>query len=227
MAAIPSAPFPFEVVGFDLDGTLLDTRRPIAAALNHALVHAGRAPLPLERVVPMVGGGVRDLLDQALAATGGAAPGEVDQLLPVLMSRYLEEPTAGAAAYPGMAEMLRTLDAMGVRLGIVTNKPQALTHATLSAFAIDRRFGCVLGGDAPEVARGKPAPDALLLMRARLGGGRAAFVGDSRYDVAAAKAAGMPVVACRFGFAGAAVDKLGADAVIDRLDDLIPALAAL
>jgi phosphoglycolate phosphatase len=61
----------------------------------------------------------------------------------------------------------------------------------------------------------------------RLGGGRAAFVGDTTFDVGAARAAGLPVVAVRFGFCDLPPDELGADAVIDHFDELVPVLDVL
>lgn len=85
----------------------------------------------------------------------------------------------------------------------------------------------MIGGDSEGLSATKPDPAPIRLLIDRLGGGSAAFVGDSRYDVMAAKAAGAPVVACRFGFAAPEVDQLGADAVIDGFDALIPALERL
>ena len=112
-------------------------------------------------------------------------------------------------------------------MGVVTNKLERFATALLVATGLADRFACVIGGDTEGLAAIKPAPDAILLMRERLGEGRAAFVGDSNFDVLAAKAAGVPVVACRFGFSGDGVDALGADAVIDGFDGLIPALERL
>ena len=66
------ASFSFDIVGFDLDGTLLDTSGDLAAAVNHALASAGRAPLPVERVRPMIGGGSRHMLAQGMAAWDAA-----------------------------------------------------------------------------------------------------------------------------------------------------------
>ncbi len=75
--------------------------------------------------------------------------------------------------------------------------------------------------------RGKPEPDGLQEMVRRCGGGRAAFVGDSIHDVHAAQAAGLPSIAVRFGFLHQPVESLGASAIIDHFDDLIPALAQI
>lgn len=223
----PAGALPFTIVGFDLDGTLLDTSADLAAAANHALAVAGRAPLPVAEVVARVGGGTRAMLAQVLEATGGADTTLVERLLPELLGYYQANMAVHTHPFPGVAAALDLLRARGVRLGVVTNKLERFAVELLAKTGLAGRFGCVIGGDSEGVTRPKPAPDAIRLLRERLGGGRAAFVGDSRFDVQAGTAAGVPVVACRFGFAGHEVDALGADAVIDGFDQLIPALARL
>lgn len=222
-----SPAFPFAIVGFDLDGTLLDTSEDLAAAANHALSVDGRPPLPVAEVVARVGGGTRTMLTQVLEATGGADEALVDRLLPELLDYYQAHMTVHTRPYSGVVEALNALAEREVRLGVVTNKLERFATALLGATGLANKFGCVIGGDSAGLAAIKPAPDAILLMRERLGAGSAAFVGDSSFDVMAAKAAGVPAVACRFGFSGDGVDALGADAVIDGFDGLIPALERL
>lgn len=221
------APFPFAIVGFDLDGTLLDTSGDLAAAVNHALAHDRRPALAVAAVVPMVGGGARHMLDQALAATGVSDEALLDRLLPVLLDFYAEHIAVHTRPFPYAINAIESLRARGVRCAVVTNKRERFTLDLLRRLDLLDRFACVIGGDTPGVGRPKPAPDPILAMIERCGGGRAAFVGNSRYDIDAAKAAGVPVVACRFGFARDAVEALGADAVIDGFDALIATLERL
>lgn len=223
----PARTFPFAIVGFDLDGTLLDTSEDLAAAANHALAADGRAPLPVAEVVARVGEGTRTMLTRTLEATGGADEALVDRLLPKLLDYYQANMTVHTRPYPGTAAALDALRERGVRLAVVTNKLERFAVALLDHAGLADRFACVIGGDSEGLAATKPAPDPILLMRARMGEGRAAFVGDSKFDVTAAKAAGVPVVACRFGFAGDGVDALGADAVIDGHDALVATLERL
>lgn len=217
--------FPFAIVGFDLDGTLLDTSGDLAAAANAALAAAGRDPIPVEAVLARVGGGTRTMLEQVLADTGGSTPADVDRLLAILLAHYEAHLSVHTRPYPGTIAMLDAMAARGVTLAVVTNKLERFATALLEAAGLRDRFACVIGGDSLPSA--KPAPDGILEMVRRCGGGRTAFVGDSIFDVRAARAAAIPVVACRFGFSPATVDALGADVVIDGFDALLPALERL
>lgn len=218
--------FPFASVGFDLDGTLVDSSADLAAAVNHALAADGRAPLPVAEVVAMTGGGARLMLERALDATGGAVPApRLDALHAMLLDHYADHIADHTRLYPGAAGAIADLAGRGVALAVVTNKLERFARTLLEALGIADRFVTIIGGDT--LGKAKPSPEPLLAMAERLGGGRAAFVGDSRYDVAAARAAGMPVVACAFGFSSEPVAQLGADAVIAGFDALVPALARL
>lgn len=213
--------FPFTIVGFDLDGTLLDTSADLAAAVNHALATEGRAPLPVDRVRPMIGGGGRHMLSLALAATGGGDRSMLDRLYPVMIDFYAANIAIHTMPFPGALPMLDALAGLDVTIALVTNKAERLARLLLDAVGITGRFATIVGG------AGKPSPAPIEAMIARCGGGRAAFVGDSVYDVGAAHAAGIPAIACAFGFLNQPVETLGADAVIAHFDDLIPVLERL
>ncbi|MFW2852773.1 HAD family hydrolase [Sphingomonas sp. TX0543] len=212
--------FPFTIVGFDLDGTLLDTSADLAAGVNHALGSVGRAPLTVEQVRAMIGGGGRHMLSLALDASGGGDAALLDRLYPAMIEFYAAHIAVHTTPFPGALTMLDGLAARGVAIGLATNKAEPLARALLDALGLTWRFAAIVG-DA-----GKPSPDGIEAMIARCGGGRAAFVGDSIYDVGAAKAAGIPAVACAFGFLDQ-VETLGANAVIGHFDQLIPALETL
>lgn len=216
--------FPFDIVGFDLDGTLLDTSADLAAALNHALSLAGRAPLSVPQVMPMVGRGVRTLLERGLAATGGGDAELVERLYPGLIAYYDAHIADGSLPYPGLVAALDALEARGVTLAIVTNKLERLAVKLIEAMGLSQRFRTVIGGDTMGPGNAKPSPAPILEMIRRCGGGRAAFVGDSVFDIGAARNAGIPAIAVSFGFPIQPVAELRADAVIDHFDELVPAL---
>jgi phosphoglycolate phosphatase len=219
------ADFPFRLVGFDLDGTLVDSSADLAAAVNHVLESLGRPPLGIAEVRRNIGGGGRRMLALSLTQTGLDEPDVSDAHYAALLAHYADHIADATRPYPGVAETLDTLVRDGARLAVVTNKGERLAVKLLDMLGLADRFECVIGGDS--VANGKPAPDPIFEMIRRSGGGRAAFVGDSEFDVAAAHAAGLPCVAVSFGFPGKPVAELGADAVIDDFSALPEALRRL
>lgn len=225
MTGFPLDPFPFDVIGFDLDGTLLDTSGDLAAAVNHALAGAGRAALSVEAIRPMIGGGARHMLAQGMRATGGCGEDELDALQHRLLVHYEANIAVHTRPFPGAIEAVDSLAARGVTVGIMTNKNEHLAREVLGQLGLLDRFAAVIGGDT--TAERKPAPAPILEMVRCCGGGRAAFVGDTIYDVEGAHNAGLPAVAVSFGFLSQPVGALGADAVIDHFDELVPALEAL
>jgi len=192
--------FPFQSIAFDLDGTLVDTAPDLTEALNHALVMLGRARVPQEAVRNMVGHGARAMLDRGLAATGGTDPALVEEGFPIFLA-YYEAHIADQRRLEGLAATL------------------------IGALRWETRFAALIGGDTLPVRKPDPAP--LHEAIARLGGGRAAFIGDSITDTDTARAAGIPCIAVSFGFSDRPVEQLGATALIDHYDELIPALERL
>lgn len=209
------ADFPFDLVGFDLDGTLVDSTADLAAAVNHALGVAGRAPLTVDQVRPMIGGGSRVMFRSALRATGGDA--DFARLYSIMTDYYAAHIADTTRPFPGVVAALDHLAARGVTLAVVTSKIEARSVDLLRRLSLLDRFACVIGGDT--VAAMKPDPAPIAEMLRRCGGGRAAFVGDSAYDVGAAHAAGLPVAI--YG------DAPAADATFRDYADLLPVLARL
>jgi len=214
--------FSFDIVGFDLDGTLVDSSGDLAAAVNAMLASDGRPTLAVPEVVAMTGGGVARLVRLALEATGGATADEATRLQAVMLASYEANIAVLTRPYPGAVAAIGALRANGVRVAIVTNKLAALSEKLLADLGLRDLFDTVIGGDTMGPGKQKPDPAPIHEMIRRLGGGRAAFVGDTMFDVTAAHAAGLPVVVVNFG--REPVEGFGADAVIDHFDALIPAL---
>lgn len=219
------ASFPFDVVGFDLDGTLADTSPDLTAALNHALVALGRQPVSADSVRAMVGHGARALLARGIGATGDYREALVDEGFPILLDYYAAHIADDSKPFPGVEQALDTLAARGVKIAICTNKLEYLARRFVTAIGWDGRFAAIVGGDTTPSS--KPNPEPLFAMVEQAGGGRAAFVGDSISDTGAAIAAGIPCVALTFGFTDRPPAQLGADALIDHFDQLVPALERL
>lgn len=217
----------FDIVGFDLDGTLLDTSASLTKAVNYALAQANRPPLHIDEVRPMIGGGAKRTLETGLERSGGYDPEDMRRLYPLLLDFYRDNISEGTFPFPGAIEALDRLAAGGVRLAIVTNKFEHLAIKLLGELDLLDRFVTVIGGDTMGKGNAKPSAAPIREMIARAGGGTAVFIGDSIYDTMAAKNAGIPSVAVSFGFLSGRVEDLAADAVIDHFDALIPTLDAL
>lgn len=216
---------PFDLVVFDLDGTLVDTGPDLTAALNHALARMGRPPVTEASVRDMVGHGAAKLLERGLAATGGGTPEMVAGALGDFLDFYAENICVHSQPFAGVEAAMDRLAAAEVKLAICTNKPAALSASLVEALGWTSRFAANLGGDSLAVRKPDPLHVAETVARAR--GRTSAFIGDSIVDVAAARAAGLPVVAVSFGFADRPADQLGADALIHHYDELWPALLRL
>ena len=220
--------FPFQIVGFDLDGTLVDSNRDLAPAINHALHLAGRPEIPADATRKLIGGGARRMLERALELTGGLPAGaEIELLYGALLTHYEAHIADHTVAYSGCVDALDALLDRGCRLAVITNKIEVFSRKLLDALELTDRFELILGGDTLGPGRAKPAPDMIDTAMLMLGGGRFAMVGDSSYDVRAAKNAEVPVVALSFGYNDLPAQELGADAVIDHYDELCATLARL
>lgn len=223
---------PFDAVGFDLDGTFLDTFRDLGAAVNHALEHGGFEHVSIESSKDLIGGGAKIMLLRAVEAQGGLPEDEFRALYKVMLRYYSEHNAVHSRPYPHALEVLDALEAAGKKSVIVTNKFEEFARSILTQLGIIDRFVTVIGGNslgkgADGAFIAKPAPDPVLAARDACSAKRFVFVGDSSYDVRAAKAAGVPVVVAGYGYCDKPPHELGGDAVIDSLSGLIPALRSL
>ena len=216
------ASIPFDIVGFDLDGTLLDTSGDLAAAVNYAIATDGRPPFPVEAIHPFVGKGAKVMLQRALDASGGYDEAMLARMLPILLDYYEQNLAIHSLPYPGLTAAMDALQAAGVKLAICTNKAERFTIPLLHQIGLSDRFASIVGGDTVGIAKPDPAPIHAMVERA--GGGRAIFLGDTINDIAGARNAGIPSIAVSFGFLDGPVEALEADAVIHHYDDLLPLL---
>lgn len=213
----------------DLDGTLVHSAPDLAAALNRLRAELELAPLALDRVTAMVGDGIAKLVERGLDwdAERGPKAEERAALVARFQTHYESRLCVETRPYPGVAGTLESLVAEGWRLAVCTNKLESASRAILDELGLGGFFAAVGGGDS--FAERKPAAGHPLGTLARLGARpeAAVMVGDSHNDVAAARNAGLPVVLVSYGYTRDPARALGADAVIDRFDELPAALARL
>lgn len=211
-------------IGFDLDGTLLDTLPDIAAAANGMLAEMGRAPVPSDTVRSYIGDGIARLTRRLLTGSLDGEPPrhEFDRALGVFERLYFDRVSEDTRPFDGVPSALVELRERAIRLACVTNKAHRFTEALLRKQGLFELFDIVISGDS--LARRKPDPLPLLHCFDRLGVSAAEFlyVGDSANDVAAARAAGCRVVCVPYGYTGGRdVRDLGADAIVAGIPDLI------
>lgn len=216
--------FPFDIIGFDLDGTLVDTSGDLTAAVNHVLESVGRPLLSPETVKQYIGGGAKLMLQQGLEATGGIPDNDFKPLYRQMLAYYEANVSVHSRPFDGALAVLDSLDDMGVRYAVVTNKFESLAVKLLTDLNLAHRMGCILGADSLGKENAKPSGAPIFEMIKRCGGGRAAYIGDSIYDMMAAKNASVPSVAVSFGFLHGPVEDMGANAVIDHFDELLDCL---
>ena len=218
---------PFAIIGFDLDGTLLETHRDLGAAVNHALELGGFDPVPADHASDLIGGGAKIMLKQAVDRQGGLPDDEFRKLYKQMLAYYSANNAVHTQPYPHAHEVLAELAGRKIAMAVVTNKFESFARQILDTLDLAQHFVAIIGGDTMGKGRAKPAPDPIFEAIRRGGGGSLAFVGDSSYDVRSARAADVPVVGARYGYCDKPRGELGADAEIDSLAELIPALARL
>lgn len=198
---------------FDLDGTLVDSSRDIAAAVNAAIgrLAPGTAAIPLDAILSYVGEGARLLVERCLRHAGLDLP--ADGVLPVYLECYGERLLDTTRLYPGVAGALDAL--AGTTLAVLTNKPGDMSRTILEGLGVASRFARIWGaGDVPSR---KPDPEGLLRLMSDLGAVAADtwMAGDSATDVDAARAAGVRVAGVTWGFHPGALRAAGPDVLID------------
>ena len=209
---------------FDLDGTLVDSSRDIAAATNAAIrrLAPGAAEIPLEVILSFVGEGAGILVERSLRHAGLGLT--ADEVLPVYVECYAERLLDTTRLYPGVEEALDAL--AGPALAVLTNKPGDFSRRILEGLGVARCFARILGaGDVPSR---KPDPGGLLRLMADAEAAprETWMVGDSATDVAVARAAGVRVAGVTWGFQPAALRAAAPDRLIARPLDLASLLAA-
>ena len=212
-------------VAFDLDGTLVDTMADLASAVNLTLTMLGMPVLPEKRIRSFVGNGIEQLVLRALNESLDTRPAHAAQhsaALTLFRRHYAQGLFKRSTVFPGVVQALQSLTEAGLTLCCITNKERPFTGPLLEQAGLARFFAFTLCPERSEDR--KPSPKMLLAACSRLGVTPAEmlYVGDSRIDIEAARAAGCPVITVGYGYdEDPAATTTGADASVLNLTDLL------
>jgi phosphoglycolate phosphatase len=205
---------PIKLLMFDLDGTLVDTCRDITNALNHALNSYGLKGLMVEDTKKLVGEGLTKLVEKVL---GGEKDRLRDDVLGKFLDYYQEHIGDYSREYPYVRDTLEMLT--GYRKAVISNKRESLSTRLLDLLGILKYFDLVVGSDTTSEKKPSAVPVIYVLQRLHVSAADALMIGDSNYDIEAARKAGVRTIAVTYGYRGR--QYLGdADFVIDSFGSL-------
>jgi 2-phosphoglycolate phosphatase len=216
-----------KAVLFDLDGTLLDTAVDFTAVLNAMLSERELAPQSYDKVRKRVSDGARAVVSLGFQQQEGDAGFQA--LLDEFLDRYLAQLAVSTTLFPGMSEVLTHIESLGMKWGIVTNKPARFTEPLLAAMGLDQRCATAICPD--HVTNRKPHPEPIYLACKEIDclPAHTIYVGDHRRDLDAGRNASMRTVACAYGYvsAGDSAESWAADYLVAQALDLIPLINQL
>ena len=201
---------------FDLDGTLIDSRLDLAAAVNAMRLDLGMSPLANERIYTYVGNGAPVLVRRALGEQ--AAEADLAKGLSFFMEYYGAHDLDFTTLYPGVRESLDRFREAQKRMAVLTNKPTGMTRDILKGLGVDRHFFQVYGGDSFEQKKPHPIGVETLMREAGVDGAHTMMVGDSAVDIATARNAGIACCGVTYGFQPESLANPAPDLLVGRME---------
>jgi phosphoglycolate phosphatase len=207
-----------DLVIFDLDGTLIDSRLDLANAVNATRRHMGMEPLSNERVYGYVGNGAPVLVRRALGPQ--ATEAEVQEALEFFLEFYGQHVLDNTVLYPGVRESLDRLAAAGKRMAVLTNKPVRMSRIILEGLGVAARFFQVYGGNSFEFKKPNPVGVQALMNEASATHSATLMVGDSSVDVRTARNAGIACCGVTWGFQPETLADPAPDRLVARMEEM-------
>jgi phosphoglycolate phosphatase len=208
---------------FDLDGTLIDSKLDLAHAVNATRATMGMEPLDHELIYSYVGSGAPVLIRRAIGPD--ASEEQIETALQFFLAYYQEHKLDYTVLYPGVRETLQALQAAGRQMAVLTNKPVRISKAILDGLGIGSFFVRVYGGNSFEQKKPNPIGVATLLDETQTGASQALMVGDSAVDVETARNAGIASCGVTYGFQPETLAVAEPDYLINRMEELLDVLA--
>jgi phosphoglycolate phosphatase len=205
---------------FDLDGTLIDSKRDLVEAVNAARRSMGLGPLDNETVASYVGNGAPILIRRAMGPEAGEA--DCAKALEYFIAYYTDHRLDHTTLYPGVRPALDQLYAAGHRLAVLTNKPVRISRAIVDGLGLKEHFFQIYGGNSFEQKKPHPIGVETLMAEAGIAASRTIMIGDSGVDIQTARNAGIPAVGVTYGFQPESLDESPPDYRIDDLRELLP-----
>ena len=209
----------FDLLIFDLDGTLIDSRLDLANAVNSTRRHMGMPALDNERVYSYVGNGAPVLIRRALGDQ--ATEAEVQEALEYFLEYYREHVLDFTTLYPGVRESLERLSAAQRTMAVLTNKPVRMSRAIVEGLGIARHFLHVYGGNSFEFKKPNPIGIEVLMEQAEVSRDRTLMVGDSAVDIETARNARIACCGVTYGFSPETLDTTPPDLKVDRMEQMV------
>lgn len=207
-----------ELLIFDLDGTLIDSKRDLADAVNAMRLHLGEPPLADETVYSYVGNGAQVLVQRALPDRGAE---EIARGLRYFLEYYRDHMLDATTLYPGVREALDELMETPVKMAVLTNKPVRFSERLIHGLGLDGHFFRIYGGNSFEEKKPHPIGIELLMQESGIGRDRTIMVGDSAVDVLTARNAQVQACGVSWGFQPETFAEAPPDFVIDRMSELL------
>ncbi|UPG96638.1 phosphoglycolate phosphatase [Luteibacter aegosomatissinici] len=211
--------YPFSLVIFDLDGTLVDSAADIAESVNRTLSDWRLPTYDVKQITGWIGEGSRQLITYAFRDAGSDA--DIDDVMPGFLEHYAET-ALDAVVYPGVADTLAALHAQGVKLAVCTNKNEEFVRPLLEVRGLLPYIDGIVGGNTLPERKPSGVPLKHLADEAGVPLNQVLMVGDSESDMLAARDAGVPYVLVSYGYPKSLdIRNAGALAVIDQFAELL------
>lgn len=206
---------------FDLDGTLADTAPDLATALNQILLEWGKSILPLETIRPAVSLGGNAMIKLAFAIEEDDP--EFADLRQRFLEIYHERLHQDTHVFPGIEKALDYIETNNMIWGVITNKPEWLTHPVMEQLSLTQRAACIVSGDTTEFRKPHPGPMLYACELAKCAPETSLYVGDALRDIEAGRAAGMKTLIADYGYIGKDenTDAWNADGSISEPEEII------